>query len=94
MMKKKVVVACAGAVATSTVVAKKILELCEKKGIDIEICQVRISEIETNLTHAKLLVTTSKIKKDYGVPHIVGMPFISGIGVEKAEQEIIKILCE
>ena len=91
-MKKKVIVACGGAVATSTIAANKIVELCKKNGIDIEICQVRISEIESNLTGASLIVTTSKVKRDYGVPLITGMPFISGVGVEKTEAAILDVL--
>ena len=59
-MKKKVIVACGGAVATSTVAANKVVELCKKNNVDIEICQVRISEIESNLP-ADLIVTTSKV---------------------------------
>lgn len=90
-MKKKVIVACGGAVATSTIAANKIVELCKKNGIDVEICQIRISEIESNLP-ADLIVTTSKVKRDYGVPLLTGMPFISGVGMEKTEQEILDVL--
>lgn len=90
-MKKKVIVACGGAVATSTVAANKIVELCKKNNVDIEICQVRISEIESNLP-AELIVTTSKVRRDFGVPLITGMPFISGMGVEKTEAAILKVL--
>lgn len=91
-MKKKVIVACGGAVATSTIAANKVVELGKKNGIEIEICQVRISEIESNLSGASLIVTTSKVKQDYGVPLITGMPFISGIGVEKTERAILDVL--
>ncbi|MBS1484212.1 MAG: PTS galactitol transporter subunit IIB [Clostridium sp.] len=91
-MKKKVVVACGGAVATSTIAANKVVELGKKNGIDIDICKVRISEIESNLSGASLIVTTSKVKRDYGVPLITGMPFISGIGVEKTEKAILDVL--
>ena len=91
-MKKKVIVACGGAVATSTIAANKVVELGKKNGIDIEICQVRISEIESNLTGVSLIVTTSKVKRDYGIPLIVGMPFISGVGVEKTEKAILDVL--
>ena len=90
-MKKKVIVACGGAVATSTVAANKVVELCKKNNVDIEICQVRISEIESNLP-ADLIVTTSKVKRDFGVPLITGMPFISGVAVEKTEANILKVL--
>lgn len=90
-MKKKVIVACGGAVATSTIAANKVVELCKKNGIDVEICQIRISEIDSNLP-ADLIVTTSKVKRDYGVPLITGMPFISGVGVEKTETAILDVL--
>lgn len=90
-MKKKVIVACGGAVATSTIAANKVVDLCKANGINVEICQIRISEIESNLP-ADLIVTTSKVKRDYGVPLITGMPFVSGIGVEKTSEEILKVL--
>lgn len=71
--------------------ASKVVELCKKNGVDIEICQCRISEIESNLP-ADLIITTSKVKRDYGVPLITGMPFISGVGVEKTEKAILDVL--
>ncbi|QEK19989.1 PTS galactitol transporter subunit IIB [Peptacetobacter hiranonis] len=91
-MKKKVIVACGGAVATSTIAANKVVELGKKNGIEIEIAQVRISEIESNLDGASLIVTTSRVKRDFGIPLITGMPFISGVGVEKTEKAILDVL--
>ncbi|GHU63379.1 PTS system galactitol-specific EIIB component [Clostridia bacterium] len=91
-MKKKIIVACGGAVATSTIARNKVEELCKNNGIDIEICQIRISEIESNLQGASLIVTTSKVKIDYGVPLISGISFISGIGIDRTEAEILKVL--
>ena len=90
-MKKKVIVACGGAVATSTVAANAVVDLAKENGIDIEIAQVRILEIESNLP-ADLIVTTSKVKRDYGVPLITGMPYISGIGVDKTKAKILEVL--
>ena len=90
-MKKKVIVACGGAVATSTVAANAVVDLAKENGIDVEIAQVRISEIESNLPD-DLIVTTSKVKRDYGVPLITGMPFISGIGADKTKEKILEVL--
>lgn len=90
-MKKKVIVCCGGAVATSTIAANKVVELCKKNGIDIELCQCRINEISSNLP-ADLIVPTSRVKTDYGVPLITGMPFISGVNQAKTEQAILKVL--
>lgn len=91
-MKKTVIVACGGAVATSTVAAYKIVDLCNENGIDVTIVQCRISEIQNHLEGASLIVPTSRIKKDYGIPLISGMPFISGIGEDKLKQKILDIL--
>ena len=90
-MKKKVIVACGGAVATSTVAANAVVDLAKENGIDVEISQVSISEIASNLP-ADLIVTTSKVKRDFGVPLITGMPFISGIGVDKTKAKILEVL--
>jgi PTS system galactitol-specific IIB component len=91
-MKKRVIVACGGAVATSTVAASRVVDLCKDNGIDVEIVQCRVSEIGANLTGVSLIVATSKVQKDHGLPFISGMPFISGVGVEKAEQAILAAL--
>lgn len=91
-MKKKVIVACGGAVATSTIAANHVKDLAKKNDIDVDICQCRISEIPPHLDDAVLIVPTSRIKKDYGIPCITGMPFISGIGVEKTERAILDVL--
>lgn len=91
-MKKRVIVACAGAVATSTVAANKIIELCKKDGIDIEIIQCRVSEISANSQNANLIVATSRVTKDFGIPLESGIPFVSGIGAEEAGKKILSHL--
>ncbi len=89
---KKVIVACGGAVATSTIAANKIRELCREHGVDAEICQIRISEIEFHLDGADLIVATTKIKRDYGVPYVSGISFISGIGEAQTREAILEVL--
>lgn len=89
---KKIIVACGGAVATSTVAAAAIRELCAKNNIPIEIMQIRMNEIESNLDGVDLIVTTMRIKKDFGKPYVNGMPFLSGINVEATEEKILSYL--
>lgn len=88
-MKKRIIVACGGAVATSTIAAHKIVELCKKEGIDVEIVQCRVSEISANLQNVSLIVTTARVTKDYGIPLENGMAFVSGIGMAEANQKIL-----
>ncbi|MGT2925116.1 PTS galactitol transporter subunit IIB [Streptococcus caviae] len=90
---KKVIVACGGAVATSTVAANRIKELCDKNGIDLDLVQCRISEIESHLSGTDLICTTMRVKKTYGdIPVLTVMGFISGINEEKLEEDILGYL--
>ncbi len=91
---KRVIVACGGAVATSTIAGEKIKEIAAEVNIPIEIVQCRISEIDAFMDKIDFIVTTSKVKTDYGVPLLHGMPFVSGIGVEVLEEKIKKLLTE
>ena len=92
MAKKRIIVACGGAVATSTVAATRIVELCEEQGISVEVVQCRVSEIAANCDNVDLIVTTARVTKDYGVPLENGMAFVSGVGIEAAEERILRHL--
>ena len=89
---KKVIVACGGAVATSTVAANAIRELCAAHNIPVEILQIRMNEIENQLDGVDLIVTTMRVKKDFGKPYVNCMPFLSGVRVEETEQKILDVL--
>ena len=90
---KKVIVACGGAVATSTVAANKIKELCEANGIEIELIQCRINEIESYASGVSMIATTSKFTKDInGIPVEHAMGFISGLNQEALKEKILAIL--
>lgn len=89
---KKVLVACGGAVATSTVAAGKVRELLKEENIDAEVEQCRVSELSSKASNVDLIVTTAKVDRDYGVPVIHGIAYISGVGVDKTNQQIIDAL--
>lgn len=89
---KKIIVACGGAVATSTVAADAIRELCKENSIKAEVMQMRIIEIESNLDGVDLVVTTMRIKPTFSVPYVNGMAFLTGINREATEQKILDIL--
>jgi PTS system galactitol-specific IIB component len=92
-MAKTVIVSCGTAIATSTVAAKAIEEACKAAGIDVKTKQCKAAEIKNYLeTGADLIVTTSQIRFDPGVPVINGLPFLTGIGKDKVIEEIIEIL--
>lgn len=60
-MKRKVIVACGGAVATSTMAAEEIKELCDANHIELDLVQCRVTEIETYMDGADLICTTARV---------------------------------
>jgi len=92
-MKKKIIVACGGAVATSTLAAEEIKELCAEHNIQLDLIQCRINEISTFIDSTDLICTTAKIDQTFGnIPIVHGMPFISGVGIDQLKEKILTIL--
>ncbi|OOF58799.1 PTS galactitol transporter subunit IIB [Rodentibacter genomosp. 2] len=92
-MKKKVIVACGGAVATSTLAAEEIQDLCSEHNISLELVQCRVNEIETYIDDVDLICTTAKISQTYSdIPIVHGIPFVSGVGIDQLKEKILTIL--
>lgn len=92
-MKRKIIVACGGAVATSTMAAEEIKDLCEENNIQLDIVQCRVNEIETYLDGVDLICTTARVEREFGnIPVVHGMPFISGVGIDALKEKILTIL--
>ena len=89
---KKIIVACGGAVATSTVAADAIRDLCKNNGIQADVVQMRVIEIANNLNGVDLVVTTMRIKSNFDVPYVNGMAFLTGINKEATEEKILSYL--
>ncbi|MCX8601522.1 MULTISPECIES: PTS galactitol transporter subunit IIB [unclassified Gilliamella] len=87
------IVACGGAVATSTLAAEEIKELCNENNIELDLVQCRINEINTFIDDVDLICTTAKMDQTFGdIPIVHGMPFVSGVGIEQLKAKILSIL--
>ena len=91
-MKKYIVVACGSGIATSNMVAGEIRDMCKAHGIEIYLHTCTILELPFVADDADLIVTTSKYRRDVGTPVVNGVPLLTGMGKEKALQEILAIL--
>lgn len=92
-MKKKIIVACGGAVATSTLAAEEIKELCKENNIKFDLVQCRINEINTFIDDVDLICTTARMDQTFGdIPIVHGMPFVSGVGIDQLKDKILSIL--
>ena len=91
-IRKTILVACGTAVATSTVVAKSIEEILRDRGIDVVTRQCKASEVASMLSGVSLVVTTTPLQGDLGVPIIQTLAFLTGIGKEAVIEQIIQAL--
>ena len=89
-MAKTVIVSCGTGIATSTVAAKAIEEACKEAGIDVITKQCKGQEIPELLRQgADLIVTTSTMRFDPGIPVVKGLAFLTGVGKDEVVQEIL-----
>jgi PTS system galactitol-specific IIB component len=93
-MAKTVIVSCGTGIATSTVVAIAIEEACKKEGLGgITVKQCKAAEIPMLLADgADLVVTTSTLRFDPGIPVIKGLAFLTGIGKDQVMAQIMEVL--
>lgn len=88
---KKVIVACGTGMATSSMIAEKVRAVLEDNQVDYTLSQAQLSELDM-YKEADLFVTAMRVEEDYGVPMVVGTPFLVGIGEAEAAAKIIEIL--
>lgn len=93
-MTKKVLIACGTAIATSTVVAKKIEKLCKDEGLDCLLVQCKATEAlsKTKTLQPDVIVSTIELPEITQVPVINGRPFLTGVELDETVEELLKHL--
>lgn len=91
---KRILVACGTAIATSTLVAVLIREEMEKRGIKVETRQCKATEVPSYAHDVDLIVATTPVPTNLGVPVIQTLAFLTGVGKEDVLNQIEKALKE
>jgi PTS system galactitol-specific IIB component len=89
---KKILVACGTAIATSTVVAKKLEEKLRARGFDVKIDQCKASEVGGRAASYDLIVSTTEVDATGGKPHVRTLSFLTGVGIDADVQKICDLL--
>lgn len=91
---KKVIVACGSGVATSQTVASKVTRLLkEKNRSDIKVEVVDLKSVDTHIKDSCAYIAITKIDKEYSIPVINGIAFLTGMGMEQELDKLLKA-CE
>jgi len=89
---KKILVACGSGIATSTVVVQKLGEVLRARGLFVRIEQCKASEVESKVAGFDLVVSTTEVGDSKGKPIVRTVSFLTGIGIEKDVERIVKLL--
>ncbi len=89
---KRILVACGTAIATSTVVAKAIEEGLAARGIQVVTRQCKAAEVPGLAKEFDLIVTTTPVPQNLGVPVIQTLAFLTGVGKEEVLDQIAELL--
>ena len=90
--RRRVLVACGTAIATSTHVANRLAREFQARGLDVAITQCRISEVNAYASDVDVIVSTAQVAQAVPVPVVSGVPFLTGIGDEEALAAILSAL--
>lgn len=91
---KKILVACGAGVCTSTVALQKLKDRMEERGLSNQVTygQCAVADLAVTAPNYDLVITTSQVSEDYGVPVIFGLAFITSIGIDSLMDQIIETL--
>jgi galactitol PTS system EIIB component len=92
--KKRVLVVCGTSIATATVGATKVKELANQAGIPVEVIQCKAAEVRGRIQtiNPNLIIGMTILPKDLNIPVLSGVPFLSGMGLDKLKADILNIL--
>ncbi len=89
---KRVIVACGSGVATSQMVASKVSRLLRDKKVNAVVDAVDIKSIDTHIKQCDVYIAITAPTKEYPVPILNGIAFLTGIGMEKELDKLINYL--
>ena len=89
---KRIIVACGSGIATSTIISSHLSELLDQHHISYELIQCSLQEIDSYVDDADLIVTSMDLEKNFSIPKVTAISFLTSIGAEETEKEILRVL--
>ncbi|MBE6469399.1 MAG: PTS galactitol transporter subunit IIB [Coriobacteriaceae bacterium] len=91
---KKILLACGSGIATSTAVHMKVEQMLNDRGFagQFEITQCKVSEAPAKSPNFDFLIATTMAPAGLECPYVNGIPYLTGVGVSDADEEIIRLM--
>ncbi|HLS52864.1 MAG TPA: PTS sugar transporter subunit IIB [Tissierellaceae bacterium] len=90
----KILVACGAGIATSTMASNKLKEGLKERGKlqGVTIDQCKVAEVASKAQGYDLIVSTTQVPSRVEKPVVNGIPFLTGVGLDDAIEEVIEKL--
>lgn len=88
----RIIVACGSGVATSQTVASKVNRMLKEKKIDALVEAVDLKSVDRYMEGSAAYITIVKSAKEYPVPVINGIAFLTGAGKDKEFAKLLKAI--
>ena len=90
----KILVACGTGICTSTMAAGKLKNELEKRGkaSNVSITQCKVAELSAKAADYDLVIATTQVSSKISTPVISGLPFLTGMGIDKVVDEVVEKL--
>ena len=93
-MATRVIVACGSGVATSQTVASKVKRLLQDKKVAADIEVINLRDVDRYIDGSAAYISIVKNQKEYPIPVINGLAFLTGMGKDKELEKLIKAIQE
>ena len=90
--KLRIFIACGSGVATSTVAAERVKEICAREKISAEVVKGQMTDVAIAAKNYDIILTASNFRGELEVPCLSVIAFISGIKEEETEAKLVQLL--
>ena len=91
-MEKTILIVCGTGVASSAIMNNAVQDLLERNKLDSQVILCRYSQMERYLSQADLIIASLDLPERSQPPVIMGTGFLTGIGVDELEENILRQL--
>lgn len=92
MKQYNILIACGSGIATSTVIANRVKNLCESHGYQVKVNQVKIVEVEKLASEYDLIVSSTRVMDTVKTPSVFAINYLTGIQPEAVDRQILEVL--
>ncbi|MCC8059657.1 MAG: PTS sugar transporter subunit IIB [Clostridiales bacterium] len=88
----RILVACGSGIATSTVIANRVKNLCQDNGYTVTVTQVKITEVESRAKDYDLIVSSTRVPNSVTTPSVFAINYLTGVNAAATDKKILEIM--